>query len=91
MLLHLALEAMGQYLVSAQRAQAVAQAAAIAGVYQNSFGAQHIAREHKLQLCGYIEPDEFNNFVTVCIQSQRVQRWARATDSWANTMPTLDK
>jgi hypothetical protein len=90
-LLHVLLVLFGQQLVNAQRARITARAVAMAAIYQFEPGAIYVAAMNHAELCAFDESELHTKGTLVCIGVNGTQRWARATDTWSNPMPTLDE
>lgn len=91
MLLHVLLAVFGQQLVNAQRARITARAVATAAIYQFEPGAAYVASKNHAELCAFDNSELLTEGILVCVGVNGTQRWARATDTWSNPMPTLDE
>jgi hypothetical protein len=90
-LLHVVLAVFGQQLINAQRARITARVVAMAAVYQFEPGARFVAGQNDATLCAFNDNSLQNQGVLVCVVVNGTQRWARATDTWSNLVPTLDE
>jgi hypothetical protein len=90
-LLHVLLALFGQHLVNAQRARITARAVAMAAIYQFEPGARFVAEMNHAELCAFDDNELHTEGTLVCVGVNGTQRWARATDTWSNPMPTLDE
>ena len=90
-LLHVLLAMFGQQLVNAQRARITARAVAMAAIYQFETGAIYVAAKNRAELCAFDDNELLNEGILVCVGVNGTQRWARATDTWSNPVPTLDE
>ena len=90
-LLHVLLALFGQQLVNAQRARITARAVAMAAIYQFEPGATYVAAKNHAELCAFDNNELHTEGILVCVGVNGTQRWARATDTWSNPVPTLDE
>lgn len=79
---------MGRFVVNAQRARITSNVIALSAVYGGMEQAIASAQLNNVSLCGFEIADQN---VVVCSDDEGVQRWAKATDSWMQTLPTLEE
>lgn len=78
----------GRLVVNAQRARITSNVIALSAVYGGIEQATASAQLNNVSLCGF---EIVNETIVVCSDVEGVQRWAKAADSWMQTLPTLEE
>ena len=78
----------GRFMINSERAQISSNVSALSAIYGGKPQAELSAQLNRSTLCGYSTEQES---IVVCGDVSGVQRWAKATDTWLTTLPTLEE